>query len=63
MMYVQIAATTNQTAFTVSPRANAMIAQAMAPITAMIPKMILCRMVMGERSMIATGGRSSSVRM
>jgi hypothetical protein len=29
----------------------------------MIPKMILCRTVMGERSMIATGGRSLSVRM
>ena len=63
MTYVQIAATTNQTAFTVSPRTNAMIAQAMAPITAMTPKTILCRTVMGERSMIATGGRSSSVRM
>ncbi len=63
MMYVQIAATTNQTAFNVSPRANAMIAQAMAPTTAMTPKTILCRAVIGERSMMATGGRSSSVWM
>jgi hypothetical protein len=62
-MYVQIAATTNHTAFTVSPRANAMIAQATAPITAMIPKTILCRAVIGERSTIATGGKSSSVRI
>ncbi len=63
MMYVQIAATTNHTAFTASPRANAMIAQATAPITAMIPKMILCRTVIGERSIIATAGNASSVRI
>ena len=58
-----IAATTSQTAFTVSPRANAMTAQAIAPITAMMPKTIRCPTVMGVRSMIATGGKSSSVRM
>ena len=63
MMYVQIAATTSQTAFTVSPRANAMTAQATAPITAITANKILCRMLMGERSTIATGGSSSSVRM
>ena len=63
MTYVHTAATTNQTAFTVSPRTNAMIAQAIAPITAMMPKTILCPTVMGERSIIATGGKSSSVRM
>ena len=58
-----MAAMTNQTALTVSPRKNAMIAQAIAPSSAMIPKMILCRVVIGDRSMIATGGRSLSVRM
>src|SRR5689334_7191771 len=63
MMYVQIAAITNQTAFTVSPRANAMIAQAMAPAIAITAKTALCRPVMGERSMIAMGGRSWSVRI
>ena len=54
---------TNHTALTVSPRKNAIIAQAMAPITAMIAKITLCRVVIGERSMTATGGRSLSVRM
>ena len=63
MTYVQIAAMTNHTALTVSPRKKAMTAHAMAPRTAMIPKMILCCVVIGERSMIATGGRSLSVRM
>ena len=57
-----MAAMTNQTALTVSPRKNAIIAQATAPITAMTAKMILCLVVIGERSMIATGGRSLSVR-
>ncbi|WP_237682990.1 hypothetical protein [Mycolicibacterium agri] len=54
---------TNQTALTVSPRKNAMIAHAMAPSSAMIPKMILCLVVIGERSMMATGGRFLSVRI
>jgi hypothetical protein len=60
---VQIAAMTNHTALTVSPRKNAMIAQAIAPATAMMPKMILCLAVIGDRSMIATGGKSFSVRI
>ncbi len=63
MTYVQIAAMTNHTALTVSPRKNAMIAHAIAPTSAMIAKMILCLVVIGDRSMIATGGRSLSVRI
>ena len=54
---------TNQTALTVSPRKNAMIAHAIAPTSAMMPKMILCLVVIGDRSMIATGGKSLSVRI
>ena len=57
-----IAAITNQTALTVSPLKNAMIAHATAPSSATMPNTILCRVVIGERSMIATGGRSGSVR-
>ncbi len=52
---------TNHTALTVSPRKNAITAHEIAPSTAMIAKMILCRVVIGDRSMIATGGRSLSV--
>ena len=62
MTYVQMAAITNHTALTVSPRKNAMIAQETAPIRAMMPKTIRCFAVMGDRSMTATGGRSASVR-
>jgi hypothetical protein len=40
-----------------------MIAHAIAPSSATIPKTILCLVVIGDRSMIATGGRSLSVRM
>jgi hypothetical protein len=40
-----------------------MMAHETAPISAMIPKMILCLVVIGDRSMIATGGRSFSVRI
>ena len=47
----------------IAARADAMIAHATAPITAMIPKTIRCRTVIGERSTIATGGKSSSVRI
>jgi hypothetical protein len=54
---------TNHTALTVSPRKNAMTAHAIAPSNAMMPKMTLCRVVIGDRSMIATGGRSLSVRI
>ena len=39
-----------------------MTAQATAPRTAMPPKSSLCLPVIGERSMIATGGRFLSVR-
>ena len=53
---------TNQTALTVSPRKKAITAHAIAPIRAMTAKTILCLVVIGERSMIATGGRSLSVR-
>jgi hypothetical protein len=60
---VQIAATTNHTALTVSPRTKAMIAHATAPSTATTPKKILCLGPMGERSMMATGGRLASVWM
>ena len=63
MTYVQKAAITNHTALTVSPRKSAIIAQAMAPINAKIAKITLCRVVIGERSMTATGGRSASVRI
>src|SRR3954452_15111542 len=62
MRYVQIAAMTNQTALTVSPRKNAITAQAMAPSRAIAAKTILCFVVIGDRSMTATGGRSLSVR-
>ena len=62
MTYVQIAARTNHTALTVSPRRKAIIAHATAPSTAMAPNSSLCRVVMGERSMTATGGRFGSVR-
>ncbi len=60
---MQIAAITNQTALTVSPRKNAITAQAIAPSTATAAKMALCLAVMGERSTIATGGSSLLVRM
>ena len=40
-----------------------MTAQATAPNTATVPKTILCRAEIGERSMMATGGRCGSVRM
>ena len=63
MMYVQIAATTNHIALTVSPLRKAMIAHATAPSSATMPKMILWRVVIGERSMTTTGGSSGSVRM
>ena len=63
MTYVQTAATTNHTALTVSPRTKAMRAQAIAPSTATAPKISRWRTVIGERSTIATGGRSLSVRM
>nr|CRL81271.1 hypothetical protein CPGR_04485 [Mycolicibacter nonchromogenicus] len=55
------AATTNHTAFTDSPRANAIDAQATAPATANAPNTTLCRVEMGERSMTATAGNSGSV--
>ena len=58
-----MAAMTNQTALTVSPRKNAMIAQATAPIAATTAKMTRCLAVIGDRSMMATGGRSLSVRI
>ena len=57
-----MAAMTNHTALTVSPRKNAMTAQANAPSTAITPKMMRCLPVIGDRSMIATGGRSLSLR-
>ena len=53
---------TNHTALTVSPRAKAMTAHATAASSAMTSKITRCRAVMGERSMIATGGSSGSVR-
>lgn len=62
MTYVQNAAMTNQTALTVSPRKKAITAHATAPMMAMTPKTILCFRVIGERSMIATGGRSALLR-
>jgi hypothetical protein len=60
---VQTAAITNQTALTVSPRKKAITAQAIAPSSAMTAKTTLCLVVIGDRSMIATGGRSAWVRM
>jgi hypothetical protein len=56
-----MAATTNHTALTVSPRKKAMIVHATAPSTATAPKNTLCPVSMGERSMMATGGRLASV--
>ena len=62
MTYVQIAATTNQTALTVSPRMNAITAQATAPMSATAANADFCRPLTGVRSMTATGGRSLAVR-
>lgn len=45
---MQIAAITNHTALTVSPRKNAMIAHANAPRIAMVAKISLCLVVMGS---------------
>ena len=54
---------TNHTALTVSPRNSAMIAHAIAPSTAMVPKISRCRTVIGDRSTTATGGSAASVRI
>ncbi len=61
MTYVQIAATTNHTALTVSPRTKAMIVHATAPNSSDQAEDDLVLVLMGERSMMATGGRSASV--
>ena len=60
---MQTAAVTIHTALTVSPRRNAMIAHAIAPSSATAPKVNLWRVLIGDRSMIATGGRSCWVRI